>query len=444
MIRTAAQAERFLLRAVDYERGSEWKHGPEGFHLGPLRAYLEAQGRPQDSWDSIHVAGTKGKGTTAAAAAALLAHAGVRTGLYTSPHLCTMRERLRVDGRPIEAGAFARLVSRLAPGLSRPWDGRELTFFEALTAAAFVHFRSLRVATAVLETGLGGRLDATNVVRPRVSVVTRIGIDHTAQLGRTLALIAAEKAGIVKPGVPVVAAANGPSRAVLDAAARRAGSTLWRLGRELRLRVRALDERGTRFDLRLPGADYPGVWVPLPGRHHAENCALALAAVCLSGLIRPTSGEAREALAHLDWPGRGQLLATTPPFIVDGAHNAPAMRALEIALGEAHRAGPVLLVFGAGRDKDARSMLRTLAPRVRRAWFCSSGHPRARAPEDLLGLWPGPAPAEAAGYTAEALGRAARAARRGERVLVTGSFYVAGQALDWLRRSGLLRTVAGP
>jgi len=352
--------------------------------LEPTRDALARLGNPQDRLRIVHVAGTNGKGSTAAMIEAILREAGLRTGLYTSPHLSRFTERIRVDGREITREGvvpLVRMVREAAP---------DLTFFETATCVALLHFAESGVDTAVLETGLGGRLDATNVVDPAVAVITRIGLDHTDLLGRTIAEVAGEKAGILKPGRPILAVAHGPERDVLDGTARRVGAHL----------------RFAYEDF----SPWPGT-VALPGEHQRENATLAAEAARTLGIEHDAIARGLEGVR---WPGR---LERVGRFVLDCAHNPQAAASLSSALG------PVdALVFGCLADKDPAATIDAL-PRAGQTWFVRPRGDRAHDPRALLGLRPD---AQLASL-ADALERAA-----GSTVLVTGSIYLVGQAREIL------------
>jgi dihydrofolate synthase/folylpolyglutamate synthase len=353
---------------------------------GVTRA-LEALGNPHTSFGVVHVAGTNGKGSTAAFCASLLGAANCRTGLYTSPHLCRFTERIRVDDHEIAPADVARWVERLLP--------LELTFFELATAMAFAAFREAGVEVAVVEAGLGGRWDATNVVTPMVSVVTGVALDHVDILGGTLESIAREKAGIFKRGVPAVAACHDPgARAVLVEEAARVGAPLALLGRDF--------------------AAYPGP-LSMLGVYQTQNAGLALRAIaaCPARFLASPDAQAR-ALARTSWPGRLEWLA--PDILADGAHNPDGAAALAAALPAL--AGRFTLIAGFVDDKDARGILAPLLPLAGRVILTRPPSPRALDPQALaaeLGV-------EAAPSLAEALARSS-----GARVLC-GSLFLVGEA----------------
>jgi len=409
-----------------------------GIRPGPDRvaALLNRLGRPQAAYHVIHVAGTNGKGSVCAMVESILRAAGVRTGLYTSPHLVRFHERIRVAGRPVGDVDVARelvVLEREAAALGEP-SGAELTFFEMATALAFAHFRAAGVETAVVETGMGGRLDATSAAYPVVAVITDIDLDHVEHLGRTREAIAREKAGIVKPGSTLVHGDLPMEVAgVLAAAARETGAPrrvappggrVWRTaaglwGQDLRLRW---------------GGDERAVRLPLPGPHQLRNVELALEAVSAwavrCGRSVPADAVAR-GLETVEWPARLQLLEDDPPTLLDGAHNPHAAAALAAALQDLAAPAGIALVVGMMSDKDHAGFFSALAGGTGRAWTVPIATPRAASAAELCdraraaGLDATPAGSiEAAIAEARAWARA-----RGTWTVVTGSLYLAGEVL---------------
>jgi dihydrofolate synthase/folylpolyglutamate synthase len=385
--------------------------------LDGTRALLAALGRPERGLSTVHIAGTNGKGSTAAFAERVLRASGRKTGLYTSPHLLRFTERIRIDGEELDEGETAALAARVLA--ARP-DG-EATFFEATTAMAFLAFAAHGVEVAVIEAGLGGRLDATNAIeRPLATVVTNVGLDHTDVLGATRPEIAREKAGIFKPGVPALFACADPAaRAVLDESARVVGATAQALGRDFE--GHSLDG-GEGLLYRGPGGPLGCERLGLAGAHQAANAALALAALGSTPLAIDDQAR-RRGLAEARWPGRLEWLADD--LLVDGAHNPDGARALAAALPRLAGGRPLTLVFGALADKDAAGMLAALVPHAARVIVTAPPSPRALAPDALVALAPSSPSIEIAPSLAAAL---ARARRPGARVLVAGSLLLVGEA----------------
>jgi dihydrofolate synthase/folylpolyglutamate synthase len=379
------------------------------FGLERMERALAALGHPERRYPVLHVAGTNGKGSTCAMAAAALRAAGHRVGLYTSPHLVRFHERIVVDGAPIGDAALAARVDDVRRAC--PWHegGREderLTYFEFATLLGLLEFAVEGVQVAVVEVGLGGRWDATNAVAPAVTAVARIGLDHTQLLGDTVELVAREKAGIFKPGVPAVVHADQP-------------------GGALEVLREEAARRGAPFTVAPAGWDGP---VGLAGPHQRTNAALAAAALRALDArgVHAPEGAIAEGIARARWPGRLEEVAGV---LLDGAHNPQGAAALAEGLRALYPGRPVELVFGVLADKDHAGMLAALAPAVRRVHVLAPNSPRARPAGDVEAL------ARSLGVVADvhldlgdALACARRAAVDGGIVCVAGSLYLVGEA----------------
>lgn len=414
-----------------------WRPG-----LETIRGLLELVGDPQDRVPAVHVGGTNGKGSTAAMLAAILRAAGYRTGLYTSPHLMSFTERIRVNGASIDEAEVVRLTAELAAACAGrfaeepapPSPGRlpHPTFFELTTAMAFLHFARHEAEAAVIEVGLGGRLDSTNVIRPRAVLLTNVGLDHQAYLGGTLAEIAGEKAGIIKPGVPVLTAAEGEGLTVFRRAASDRGAPLLAVAEAYRWRIRDADVAGLAFDLAGPAGSYDGLRIPLPGRHQVGNAVLAVAAaetLAAQGFrIRPDA--IREGLAGVSWPGRLQLVPGAPRILLDGAHNPPGSAVLGAFLAE-RRAdlGRLALVFGVLKDKDWRAMLPHLLPVADALVLTRPPSERAEDPEAIRAVCPAVPGLRVQPDVPEALALGRALAGSDGTVVATGSLYTVAAAL---------------
>jgi dihydrofolate synthase/folylpolyglutamate synthase len=430
---TYAEATAFLYGL----RRFGWRPG-----LATVERLLALTGDPQGGIPSIHIGGTNGKGSTAAMVDAILRAAGHRMGLYTSPHLLSFTERIRVDGEPIGEAEIVALTERLrtlcalhfAPETTQPPSDRlpHPTFFELTTAMAFLHFRRQAVDAATIEVGLGGRLDATNVIRPRVTVITNIALEHQEYLGRTVAEIAGEKAGIVKPGTPVVTAARDDALEVIRRAAAERGAPLVSVSEDYRWIVREAGLTGQRFDLEGPRQRYEGLCIPLAGRHQVENAALAVAAIEAARERGLASDEAsiRRGLATAAWPGRLQTVQEQPRILLDGAHNPAGARALAAFLAE-HRAalGRLILVFGVLKDKDWATMLSLLAPLADEIILTHPPTERGADPVEMSPVARRYAQAAVAADPGAALAQARAAALPGDTILVAGSLYTVTAAL---------------
>jgi len=430
---TYRQALDWLWGLTDYERRSGYDYSAARFDLQRVRDLLQLLGDPQKGMRLVHVAGTKGKGSTSAMLAAIYRAAGLRTGLYTSPHLHTVRERMQVDGTPIRREGFSRVMAEVASAVERV-EG--ITSFEALTAAGLLCFRQAGVDVAVLEVGMGGRLDATNVVEPFVSVITSISRDHTATLGDSLQAIAAEKAGIIKRGVPVVSAGQAPEVAdVLAGLARETQSPLEWVGCDWGYAAGAWSDTVQSLSLQPPvrfSAAASTYRTALLGEHQIENAVLALAA---ASHTPPELGVGpahwRDGLESVRWPGRLELVAREPYVVLDGAHNDDSFRRLGQALDRHFPHERLHLVFGASRDKDLAAMLEAIRRPGLAIYGCRSGHGRS-AELDAIAEASRLSGLEAARYESvpEALWAAVAAAEPGDCVCVAGSLFVVAAARE--------------
>jgi dihydrofolate synthase/folylpolyglutamate synthase len=432
------EALRYLSERSGYDRG--FVANPferEGVGLERTAWLLRAVGSPERRYPSVHIAGTKGKGSTAACLASILDAAGYRVGLYTSPHLHTFRERIQIAGRPIDSDLFARLMAELAAAnaalvAERP-DWGEATAFELATALALLAFARAEVDVAVVEVGLGGRLDATNVLLPEVAAITSISYDHTQILGDTLAEIAREKAGIIKPGRPVVSAPQRPeAEAVIVRTAAERDAPLLLGGRDW-----AVKGTPARFSYRGPGGELRDLRLVLRGAHQVENAGVALAVVQLLGArgLPIPEPALRRGLAQVRWPGRLEVLRERPLVVVDGAHNVDSAERLAQAMREEFAWRRLVLILGIARDKDIPGIVRALAPLADEVVAVASHSPRAAAPERILAavgeVAPG-VPARAAGSVAAALDAALGRAGPEDLILVTGSLYAVAEAREAL------------
>jgi dihydrofolate synthase/folylpolyglutamate synthase len=416
-----------------------------GIKLGleNIRLLLQELGSPQNSFPSILVAGTNGKGSVCAMIHSALHKHGLKVGLYTSPHLVRVEERIRINHEPISASDFCQILSYLRGKVDELLSSGRLTFpptyFELLTALAFLYFSREKVDLAVLEVGLGGRLDATNVVTPLVSVITTISRDHTEHLGPTIRKIAAEKAGIIKPGVPVVCGENRPQALeVVTSRAKEAGSPLIRVfgrGKFFEISGHSTSSylyyhNGEKFLFR------PG----LPGKHQGRNAAIAIAALSVlknkwPSLIRE---KIIEGIEEVVWEGRLEKIGEGPEVYIDGAHNEEGAGAIRLFL-ERKAPGKIILVFGILKDKAIRRVARQLFPLARKVFITSIPSPRAAKPEEIFRLTH-----DLNGQIViepdclQALRLAQEEAGQHGLVLVTGSLYLVGEIKKRLRENEII------
>ncbi len=435
----------YLHGRLDYERAGMPRSSGD-LRIGRMRRILRALGDPQDAYKIVHIAGTKGKGSTAAMLASVLQAHGSKTGLFTSPHLHHVEERFRVDCVEASRAEFVELVERVQPICARldrddPHfaEGGGATFFEITTAMGLIHFARAGADVVVLEVGMGGRLDSTNAIHPCLSVITTISFDHTRLLGSTLGAIAGEKAGIIKRGRPVISGVRGeePARVIRQIAARRHAPL-----REIDVDFHYQYEPPQQ-PLNRPSAGRVGVtswrsnWgpfdLPLFGRHQAHNAAVVLAvvdALAEQGL-EISEAEAMRGLAAVNWPARAELLGERPWLVVDGAHNPASAVALAETLRSCFPEGPSTLVFGSTRDKDFQSQLEALLPHFARV-ICTRyvNNPRAlgvdQAVQAVVDLgYPEPMSADDA---KSAIELARKITPENGLICVTGSLFLAAEA----------------
>jgi dihydrofolate synthase/folylpolyglutamate synthase len=402
-----------------------------GVRLGSERmaSFLLALGEPHRAWPAVHIGGTNGKGSTTTMVTAALVDAGFRVGTTISPHLQAVNERIQIDGVAVADAVLAGLIEDVD---RQRWDwaaasgsrDNPLTYFELITAAAFLHFQRERVDIAVVEVGMGGRLDATNVVEPLATAITTVGLDHQAELGPTVEAIAAEKAGILKRGVPAVHGAMPEgAAAVIARTATAVGAPLWRPGAHLRRELRA-----GAWNLSTPAGALTGVRLGMPGAHQGGNAVVALALLHhlrVAGLPIPDDA-IRSGLERARIAGRLERIA--PDLLVDGAHNEEGARALAAFLAGERRPRRRILLFGMGDERDPAAILSPLLPHVDEVVCTRCAHPKAREPEALAHAVSAMHPVVSiAGAVEEALPEARADA---DEVVVAGSLYLVGAVRD--------------
>lgn len=417
-------------------RGNEVK----GIHLGLHRtlSIMEALGSPHRKYAVLHVAGTNGKGSVSAMSESILRHAGWKTGLYTSPHLVRIEERIRTEGRDVLPHRFARLVSNIRDAevslLRRKRLDRPLTYFEIVTCCAFLHFAEKMVDVAIVEVGLGGRLDATNIVHPEACVITGVSHDHQDLLGTNLGTIAGEKAGILKPGVPAITACHSPTALrVIRSVARVTGASLLEIDRDCKIRI--LGRHGGRyaFDLKTLHRSYGNLRLSLAGEHQIRNAALAVCAVEALRTFPVQVRDVRRGLANTCWPGRLDEYHSRHRTLMEGAHNPEGAQSLRTYLESRHER-EVHLVFGALRDKDIRKMGSCLFPVACTIHLAPLYNSRTADPETILATFRQFTPKiRIHGSSKEALQSAWQECTNKGLVVVTGSLYLLGELFPLVR-----------
>jgi dihydrofolate synthase / folylpolyglutamate synthase len=410
-------------------------------HLGLHRtqAMMQALDYPQDKYPSIHIAGTNGKGSVAAMSESILRHSGLTTGLYTSPHLVRVEERIRINGKPISPRNFAALATRVQSVetalLQKKILDRALTTFEFLTCCAFLHFARQKVSIAVIEVGLGGKLDATNVIRPEVSVITGIAMDHQNYLGNTLTKIAGEKAGIIKAHIPVVSGCSDPvPRQVIRNRAKTIHALLMEIGGDLK--IQNLRERHGlySFDLKTPLRNYRNLRLSLAGEHQTRNAALAVSAIEALKSFKIKIKNIQCGLAETHWPGRLDEYAARRRTLLDGAHNPEGAKLLRrFLLGR--KETEIHFVFGAVRDKDIRAMSATIFPLATSLHLTPLVNTRSADPEEVAMLFPRfQSRVRIHSNMREALYSAWKECPSDGLTVVTGSLYLVGDLLPLVQK----------
>ena len=426
----------YLYSFVDYSLKHSSELAKAEFNLDRMFALMAELGNPQRQYPIIHVAGTKGKGSVSALCASALQAAGYKTGLYTSPHLIDYTERIQIDGEPISHELMTELVEEIKPAVGRvPF----LTTFEITTALGFLAFARQGCNAAVIEVGLGGRLDATNIVTPEVAVITSLSYDHTAVLGDTLAKIAGEKAGIIKLGVPVVSAPQvAEALEVLERIAHERGSAVVLVGREVKFErlTSSLDGQTMRVnDLTLSTIDHQPsslkLQLPLLGEHQVQNAATAYAALKTSG-IEISDQAIQKGFSQVQWRARFEVARREPPVIFDSAHNQDSFAKLRETLEEHFPDRQVYLIFGASEDKNIPGMFAEMKPKIKKLIVTRADHPRALEPQKIVEL------ANQAGLESEAVSPVESAFQRalelsekdGSIVLSAGSMFVTAEVMQ--------------
>jgi dihydrofolate synthase/folylpolyglutamate synthase len=435
--KTYKQAISYLFEKTDYEKEERLRYNVTTFNLNRMKKLLTLVGNPHKKIATVHIAGTKGKGSTATMIARMLEANGYKVGLYTSPHVLSMHERITINNSMISENDMLNLLNRTYAPIEKLSKTDSPTFFEILTAIAFMYFIDKEVDIAVVETGLGGRLDSTNVIKPEVVGITSLSIDHQAQLGNTLAQIAKEKAGVFKAGVPIVTVEQKPeAMRVLrtEAAAIKAPLSVTGGDIDFSCRFEASPEHGphTRICLTTPTSKFEHLRVPLSGRHQATNCALALAIVdkLKASGYEIDNSKAAKGLDNVSLLGRMEMIYEDPRILVDAAHNADSIEALMKAIGQSIPYDSMVVIFGCNNDKDVEGMLEKLQYGADKVIFTRSSSAKAMSPDQLAEIYTDVCGkmCQSASSLGEALRLANSAIGKEDLICITGSFYLIGQA----------------
>ncbi|MGQ3685761.1 MAG: bifunctional folylpolyglutamate synthase/dihydrofolate synthase [Candidatus Loosdrechtia sp.] len=437
------EANDFLYLAIDYEKLISYQYNASTFSLNRMVKMLEYAENPHKTFPSVHITGTKGKGSTSIMVSTVLGQAGLKTGLFTSPHLIDLRERIQINHQKISEEDFMCFLSRLRPYIQYLRDTdppASPTFFEILTAVCMLCFKKECVDMAVLEVGLGGRLDSTNVVTPEVAVITNIGYDHTAILGNTLSSIAYEKAGIMKQNIPVLSAVEDPEAlAVIEKTCKEKNAALYLLGRDLFIReVRNNAAGGLICTIETCRHTYEDIFLPLIGYHQVRNCALTLGVLDIlegRGFISVDDKVVREALSHVYCPARIEVVGKEPWIILDYAHTADSMRSLRKSLLENFQFNKLVLVLGLSQDKELDTVLNEIVSASDLIVVTKSANPRAASPGDLYEKIERLCGKKSTVFhnTRDAVIASRQMAAKDDLICITGSVYIAGEALQVLR-----------
>lgn len=433
-VRTMKSALGFLSAQTNLEAAPK---GKGAYGLSRVSRLLGSLGNPQRTLRTVHIAGSKGKGSTAAMLSSMLQANGLKVGVFSSPHVTDIRERIVINQEMIPVRDFTRLISQVINAVESYKTGRP-TYFEILTAMALRYFADESVDVAIIEAGIGGRLDSTNVIRPEVCGITSISFDHMSQLGHTLPEIAAEKAGVFKSGVPVISASQTPEvKQTLRDAADKANCRLSVVGDDLAFTYRfersAVGGPQARIGLATPNGRYDHLAVPLVGEHQAHNCSVAIGLLSeMKGLGFTIDDEASIAgLANARLPGRMEMLCTEPRVIADGAHNAASIAALMRAIGQNITYDSMVVIFGCCRDKDLTGMVKHIQLGADKVIFTPIDSPRSATPAELAAVFAESTRgrmAQNASSLQDALVIANKAITREDLICITGSFYLVGEA----------------
>ncbi|MGC9469653.1 MAG: bifunctional folylpolyglutamate synthase/dihydrofolate synthase [Anaerolineae bacterium] len=434
---------RYLYGLVDYEKRRIERYSPREFKLDRVVQLLDKLGNPHDAYPTLHIAGTKGKGSVSSMLTGIAEAGGLRTGLYISPHLHTYRERIQINREPISRSMMVDLVEEIQPVVETI---PELTTFEVTTALAFLYFQRQAVDLGVMEVGLGGRLDATNVITPEISIITSLSLDHTYLLGDTLGEIAYEKAGIIKPGVPVISAPQkDEALEVLKGIAAERNAPLTVVGEDWSWEPveRSLDGQTFRVTHSRKPSLFDGLYkVALLGDFQQENAAVAVAAAATlysTGHTWASRQAVEDGLKSAVWPGRMEVLNRDPPVVVDCAHNPYSAQKLVESLKTWFPDTSWILIYGASNDKDIEGMLRALLPFSEHVIVTRSYHPRAAAPYVLADLCADLGKgAEIAVNPSRALEEACRELQSGWGIIATGSIFLVADVREaWAKDADL-------
>ncbi len=434
------QAEDFLLQTIDYEKLTHYKYDTTSFDLKRMEEMMSFVGNPHKKNRYVHISGTKGKGSTAIIIASILKEHGLKTGLFTSPHLIYLGERIKVNDRMISKKTFVQLIIKLKPYIDRTVLKNPTlmpTFFEIVTAIAFLYFERKNVDISVLEVGMGGRLDSTNIIEPEVTVITPIGYDHMDKLGHTLDKIAYEKAGIIKKNIPVVSSIQEPKAlSTIMKTSKEMKSPLYLIGKDVLINDIKIIKRnglyGTMCAIRTWRNRYKKLFLPLIGRHQIENCATAIATIEVlseTGVINTDNETIINALTKIKCPARIEVISNNPLIVLDTAHTVASMKILKESIQATLTYNNLILIIGLSSDKDIEGVLKEIVCITNNLILTRTGNPREADPKQMA--------MEVKRFyqkkplviedIEEAFDEAKRIAKKDDLICITGSFFLAGK-----------------
>ena len=429
------EALKYIDSLINYERRAFFPYDKRHLNLQRMECLLNLLGNPHQNLKVIHIAGTKGKGSTAAIIASILKAANLKVGLYTSPHLVNACERIKIGEKSIEEKEFARLAFQIKSSIESSNYPLSPTFFEVYTAIAFLYFFYKKVNLAVLEVGLGGRLDATNIItHPLVSIITQISFDHIRELGNDLTSIAREKSGIIKEGSKVITSPQKEEAlSVIEETCERKRAYLYKVGKEIKFKGIKSNLKGESFQVKTERRFYPYLFIPLLGKHQLINASTAIGAIDLLrdyGIFVPRKAII-EGIRRVRWPGRIQILFRNPLFIVDCAHNTASAQALADFLREISQARKIILIMGVSKDKDVEGMGKILSSLMDEIVLTKVNNPRAMEPEEIKKRIKNSSPCKIVikNKVSDALLYALSSVECKDTICVTGSVYLAGDVL---------------
>ncbi len=442
---TYEEAIEFLLQAVDYEKLTNYTYDVSNFNLKRMEKLLSAIGNPHKRGTYVHITGTKGKGSTAIMIASALKESGLKTGIFTSPHLVYLGERMRVNDEMISQEMLVQLVNELKPYIERERIKditHSPTFFDTITAIALTYFERKKVDISVLEVGMGGRLDSTNVVLPQISVITPVGYDHTDTLGHTLDRIAYEKSGIIKEGIPVVSSIQEhEALSIISKTCKEKKVRLRLVGRDILItdikKTRKDGLYGTECTISTWRNKYENIFLPIVGQHQVENCATAIGAIetlSANGVIKTDNEAVINALAKVKCPARIEVVSKKPVIVLDTAHTFSSMKFLRKSIKENFSFKRLICVIGLSADKDIEGVLREITCAADELIFTRTNNPREAEPRQLALIAKRSYSKEpmVIENIDEALREAKSIADKNDLICITGSFYLAARVKETL------------